>query len=226
MSLADFIPVFLTVSAVGLIISLCTEQSQIVAKTRGVFAGKIATGYMNSMRIMIINRFGSIIYIFFLGLSIDVGISNRTLLGVAIVAALGVLAYNLFLIFNRGRVLKFTSDMTDERLRETLRYGGCWYTFASFTATLCNVLGLTLPLLLSNSFPEFRLSMANTGFLLNVIFTMINVLVLETRYAAIVDTGTHQEAYRFSVLIFVTRALATLTAVSVFVTLWFALEPS
>lgn len=226
MTLADFIPVFLTVSAAGLVISLCTEQSQIVAKTRGVFAGKIATGYMNSMRIMIINRFGSIIYIFFLGLSIDVGITNRTLLGVAIAAALGVLGYNLFLILNRGKVLKFTSDMKDERLWEFLRFGGCWYTFASFTATLCNFLGLTLPLLLSNSFPEFRLSMANTGFLLNAIFTMINVLVLETRYAAIVDTGTHQEAYRFSVLIFTTRALATLTAIFVFAMTWLVLPPS
>lgn len=225
MTLADFIPVFLTVSAIGLVVSLCTEQSQIVAKTRGVFTGRIATGYMNSMRIMIINRFGSIIYIFFLGLSIDIGIRNQTLLGVAIAAALGVLGYNLFLVWNRSKVLKFSSQMKDERLWDFLRRGGCWYTFASFTATLCNVLGLTLPLLLSNSFPEFRLSMANTGFLLNVIFTMINVLVLETRYAAIVDTGTHQEAYHFSVLIFITRALATLTAIVVFATLWFALWP-
>lgn len=226
MTLADFLPVFLTISAIGLVVSLSTEQSQIVAKTRGVIAGKIATGYMNSMRVMIINRFGSILYIFFLGLSIDVGIANQTLLTVAIVSGTGVLGYNLMLIYNRAKILMFTNDVNDERLWGFMVHGGCWYTTASYLATLCNVLGLTLPLLLSNSFPEYRLSMANTGFLLNAFFTLINVLILETRYAVIVDNGTHQEAYRFSVLIFVTRAMATVTAIIVFSALWFLLAPS
>lgn len=222
MTISDFLPGFLLLSVVGLFISLCTEQSQIVAKTRGVIAGNVATGYMFAMRVMIVNRFGSIIYIFFLGLSIDLGIENRTLLTVAIVAAVGVLMYNLVLVFKRNKVLKFLDSERNERLIDFIMQGGCKYSVASYVATLCNVLGLTLPLLLSNSFPEYRLSMANTGFLLNAFFTMLNVLILETRYANIVDKGTHAEAYRFSVKIFVTRALATATALMVFATLWVA----
>lgn len=221
MTLSDFLPIFLPISAFGLIISLGAEQSQIVAKTRGAIAGKIATGYMNSMRVMIINRIGAILYIFFLGLSVDVGIKNEALLTVPIFAGIVILIYNIVLVFNRKKVLMITNDLKDEKLSEVIILGGNRYAFASFIATLCNVLGLTLPLLLSNSYPEYRLSMANTGFIFNAVFTIINVLILETHYAAILDNGSHQEAYRFSVLIFITRAIALATAIALFCVLWF-----
>ena len=217
MSLADFLPAFLTISAIGLIISLCTEQSQIVAKTRSVFIGKIATGYMSAMRIMIVNRFGAILYVFFIGLAIDLGIENQTLLIVPIIASVAVLGYNLLLVANRAKILRFVESDKEPSLPKIIILVGCRYAFASFLATLFNILGLTLPFLLSNTFPEYRLSLANSGFLLNAFFTMINVLVIETRYAAIVDEGSHEDAYRFSVAIFVMRALATVTAILTFV---------
>lgn len=216
MSLTDFLPAFLTVSAIGLVISLCTEQSQIVAKTRSVFVGKIATGYMSAMRIMILNRFGAIFYVFFIGLSIDLGIDNKTLLYVPIIASAAVLGYNLLLVANRAKVLRFGESDQDPPLPKIILLVGGRYAIASYIATVFNILGLTLPFLLSNTFPEYRLSMANTGFLLNAFFTMINVLVIETRYAAIVDEGSYRDAYQFSVAVFVMRALATLTAIVIF----------
>jgi len=216
MSLTDFLPAFLTISAIGLVISLCTEQSQIVAKTRSVFVGKIATGYMSAMRIMILNRFGAIFYVFFIGLSIDLGIDNRTLLHVPIIATVAVLGYNLVLVLNRAKILRFVESGQEPPLRRIIVLVGSRYAIASYVSTVFNILGLTLPFLLSNTFPEYRLSMANTGFLLNAFFTMINVLVIETRYAAIVDEGSHKDAYQFSVAIFVMRALATITAILTF----------
>lgn len=221
--ITTFLPAYLILAAFGLVISLCMEQSQIVAKTRGAVAGKIATGYMSAMKIMIVNRMGTIIYMFFLSLSIDIGITNRTLLTVAILSCLGVLVYNIFLVTHRTRILLVTKPAPNERVWNFLVQGGCRYSIASYGATLCNILGLTLPLLLANTFPNYRLSMANTGFLLNVFFTLINVLILETRYAEILDRGSRRRAYIFSVKIFVTRALATVTAIVALISLWVSL---
>lgn len=216
-------PLFLIIAALGLCISLCTEQSQIVAKTRGAFAGHIATGYMSAMRIMIFNRAGTILYMFFIALCIDTGITNHTLLLIAIASSIGVMGYNIFLVFNRAQVLSYTADMGGEKIVNILFARDRLQTFASFIATFCNILGLTLPFLLSNSFPEYRLTMANTGFLLNVIFTLINVMILETRYAYLLDHDTKASTYFFVVKIFIARTFATLCAIIVFTSfiIWF-----
>lgn len=221
---SDFQPLLLIIAGLGLSLSLCTEQSQIVAKTRGAFAGKIATGYMSAMKIMMVNRAGSIIYVFFLSLCIDMGTTNQNLLLVSIASAMGVLVYNTTLVVNRVRVLSYDDPTSSESMMAFLFQRETYYTIAAFTATLCNILGLTLPFLLSNSFPEYRLTMANTGFLLNIFFTMITVMILETRYAKILDHGTNAEAYYYVVKIFLARVFSTIVALLVFVTLLFWLS--
>lgn len=216
MSIADFLPLYLFGAACGLIISLCTEQSQIVAKVRSAQRGKIAAGYNMAMKIMIVNRFGTIIYMFLIALSIDIGIENQAVLNVALVAGAGVMCYNLILILARRRLLdvKVIPD-TKESWIGFLTEGGIKYTVASFAATMLNVLGLTLPLLLSNSIPEYRLSMANTGFLLNTFFTLINVLLLESHMARLLDKNAKHEAYVFATKVFIARMAAVLASCGV-----------
>lgn len=222
--LPQFVPVFLTLAAIGLIVFLVTEQSQIIAKVRGARRSAIATGYNNSMKIMIVNRLGSILYMFFLALSIDVGISNQDFLATTICAALAVLVFNAWLIVRRARVLMAeVPEGTRESVIGFLSQGGFYYASASFAATVLNILGTTMPLLLSNMIPEYRLSLANTSFLLNAFFTLINVLILEARLAQILDSGKHHDAYVFAVLVFLTRSVATITTILVFAGLWWVL---
>lgn len=215
-------PLFVLAAATGLFLALGTEQSQIVAKTRGAFAGKIATGYMNSMRIMVCNRLGAILYVMFVSLCIDTGISNRGLLVPALVGTFGVLGYNVFLTAKRSSVLAFPEGQGTVPLRAIWLQSDRRYSVAAFAATLCNILGLTLPFLLANSFPDYRLTLANTGFLLNAVFTLLNVILLEGRYAALIDGGSHCDAYLFVVRIFLSRVLATATALVGFAALWLA----
>jgi len=165
------------------------------------------------MRIMIVNRAGTIVYVFFLSLCIDTGITNRTLLIVSIFSSVFVIIYNLFLILNSAKLLEYSADLQRENFMHFLFERDKLYTFASFFATLCNVLGLTLPFLLSNTFPEYRLTMANTGFLLNLFFTLINVIILEKRYAYLLDHETNTATYYFVMKIFIARSFAMLAAV-------------
>jgi len=113
-------PFFLVIAGFGLWLSLCMEQSQIVAKTRGAFAGNIATGYMSAMRIMIVNHAGTIVYVFFLSLCIDTGITNRILLIVSIFSSVFMIIYNLFLILNSAKLLEYSADLQRENFMHFL----------------------------------------------------------------------------------------------------------
>lgn len=222
-SLTNYLPLILVLASFGLILALCTEQTQVIAKMRGAQSGNIASGYSTAMKIMMLNRLGTIFYMFFLGLAIDLGLENNTLLAVTITAALGTLLYNVFLLVRRRQLLNFHQSIKDgpEVLKDFLTAFGPRITLASYVATLLNILGLTLPLLLSNSFPQYRLSLANTGFLLNTFFTLINVLILESRIASILDQGAKEESYTFATMIFITRLFALFSAAVIFACLMF-----
>lgn len=219
LNLSAFLPAFMIFSIGGLVVSLCAEQSQIVAKMRGMMRGKIASGYSSAMKIMLANRFGTIIFMFFLALSIDIGIPNITIINIALTAFSIVIFYNGWLLFASPKILLIT-DSTEKKslqfLYKSLRNTGIRYAFGSYLATLLNLVGLTLPLLLSNSLPEYRLSMANTGFLLNAFFTFINVLLLETKIASLMDNKNQIEAYEFTITIFVFRTFAILTVICLY----------
>lgn len=225
---APFLGIFLIIAAVGLAASLYTEQTQIIAKIRGALKNQIASGYNSAMKIMLVNRFGTILFTFFLALSIDVGISNLKIIIVAMCAVSVVLCYNVYLAVNSQKILFYTppEDQPLTPLYKALGQVRQRYVIGCYLATLLNIMGLTLPLLLSNSFPEYRLSMANTGFLLNAFFTMINVLLLEARLAQVLDKQDKQGAYEFALSIFVTRAIAILTAIMIYIALlWWLYAP-
>lgn len=219
--LSSLQPIFLIIACFGLFFSISSEQSQIVARTRGAFAGRIATGYNRAMRIMIFQRFGAIGYVLFISLCIDTGVSNQAIVLVSITASLGVMMYNLKLVLDRAKVLQFDGENKSERLSEYLFGESKRYALASYAATLFNIMGLSLPFLLSNMFPEYRLTMANTGFILNAFFTMINVLIIESRYSHIVDHDTNDDVYRFVVMVFLSRALSLFCAALILVGLLF-----
>ena len=220
MDLTALIPIILIFAALGLFLALCSEQSQIVAVVLGGRKGTIAAGYNTAMKIMLFNRAGTIIYMLLLSFAIDVGVSNTMVIAVALLSALLVLCFNITLLLRRHKVFGVgAEERQNESILFFLREGGWHYSSASMFATSMHVLGLTLPLLLSNSIPEYRLTMAQTGFLLNAIFTFINVLFIEQRVAKILDHGTRHDAYVFANKVFISRSIAVFIVCLIFTAL-------
>jgi len=215
MTLINYIPILLAAACAGLWLSLSTEQSQIVAKTKNALAGRIATGYMRAMQIMILNRLGTIIYTLCLSLSIEIGISNQKLLMVSMFSCCGVFIYNLFLLLRRRNILKFNGSEADYSISKILFHQKIYILLAVYSATLLNVLGLTIPMLLSNSIPDYRLTLSNTGFLLNTGFTLVNVLIIERNFARLIDVRAHGDTYIFVTSVFTMRLTALFTALAV-----------
>jgi hypothetical protein len=80
---------------------------------------------------------------------------------------------------------------------------------ASFVATVFGLLGLSLPMLMSAAYPQLRLTLANTGFLFNSVFTIISVFFIESYFARLVDQNeSFEKASMFVGLIFLMRLLA------------------
>lgn len=197
----------------GLLIAVFTDHLQTVAKYRGAKRNKIASGYNQAMKIMVLNRIGAVLYFLFLSFSIDNGVDTVQLkfgLGaVSVICAVPVLL--TFLLLDR--------KLPENNIGGAINFKN--YPFkimvAAFIATTFNNLGLTIPWIAASIFPDFRLTLANTSFLFNTIFTVINVFYIEQKLASIIDAN-HVDLENFTSGLIIARAGAlAVTGISILV---------
>ena len=198
----------LTLAAIGLTISIIVEQSQLIAKYLGVVRKKVAGGYNLAMKIMVLNRLGAVLYFLLISLAIDFG-SKADLIGHFFIVAIIAIA-----IFNLGVTVKLIVG-NKFKIRDVLKSDLAYLpVFMSMVASLFGILGLTLPMLLSASNPDLRLTMANTGFLLNSIFTIITVFFVESYLAKLIDDpAQNHRTIHFVITVFAMRFLGALIAI-------------
>lgn len=199
----------------GLFIAILFEQSQLLAKYQGARRQVVATGYNNAMKLVVANRVGAVLYFFFIALAIDGGIAPGELAGALalVVAAIGLANLALALFF--ARKLNPGTPAGALFLPHGRLGTGDWLALAgALVATAFNYAGLTVPLIWSASYPELRLTLANSGFLFNSIFTLFNVFLVEARIARLIDEGSDAIA-PFVGGIFGARLLAAVAVVPV-----------
>lgn len=202
--------VYLTLASIGLAISIIIDQAQLIAKFSGALKKRVAGGYNTAMKIMVLNRFGAALYFMFIALSIDLGM-QASVIGIFFFAAICVVA--VFDIVTAVRLaVKYRLmliDLVDAQLSLSP-------VFMSMIASMFGILGLTLPMLLSSANPELRLTMANTGFLLNSVFTIITVFFVESYLAKIIDDPDQQHRMiLFVTAVFVLRFFGAVLAIVV-----------
>lgn len=203
--LADFRVWALLISLLGLIFAMFTEQLQLIAKYQGALRNTVAGGYNNAMKIMVMNRLGGVLYFLFMAFAIDLGTQAET---VALYTGLSAIALAMLsgIVFIR---------LIDDRLAlladlRIIEHAGRRVVYLSFFANIFNILGLTVPMILSAWVPEFRLTLANTGFFFNIIFTVINIFIIENHIAKLIDVKA-STLKEFTRLIFLSRFAAALT---------------
>lgn len=204
----------IVLASVGLIICIVIEQSQLIAKYLGAVRKKVAGGYNSAMKIMVLNRFGAVLYFLLISLSIDLGMEAERISAFFAVSILSVAIFNLVV------VLKLVIENT-VMLRDIFSAKLALVPiFMSMIAALFGILGLTFPMLLSAENPSLRLTMANTGFLLNAVFTIVTVFFVESYLAKIIDDieQQHRIVY-FVIAVFVMRFVAALAALALMLVL-------
>lgn len=199
--------ILLAFATIGLAICIVIEQSQLLLKYSGAVKQKVAGGYNAAMKIMVLNRFGAVLYFFIISIVIDLGVRAATIASAFVFAIVAIAIFDLAIVI---------SSMRREQLSpgEVLGGGHAFLPIAmSSIAALFGILGLTLPMLLSSENPALRLTMANSGFLLNSIFTIITVFFVESYLAKIIDGSSDQRHIgSFVVAVFVMRFLSAIAA--------------
>lgn len=205
----------LLLAGVGLIMASAFEQMQMLAKYFGAERGFVALGYNNAMKLMVGNRLGAVLYFFFMALAIDtlVEASSLKMFLAGAVVVIGLSNIALLVYFRKAQtriaVTKFSNNQND-----SAQGSMTVAIYGAYLATTFNLVGLTLPMIWSATYPELRLTLANTGFLFNSIFTVINVFIVESRIANLIDD---RSAIMMSLMerIFLARLLAALSAIPV-----------
>ena len=168
--------IFIVIAVLGLTTAVILDQLQVVAKVQGAAKSKIASGYHNAMKLLVLNRVGAVFYFTSIAIIIETKHGAETVQSVMFYALLLIV---LFLTFGLGfyrRKKILTLKLRMSRL-----------TAASMVANFCNLIGLTVPWLLGSYFMEYRLMLANTSFIVNSLYTVINVLYLEKILADAID---------------------------------------
>jgi len=197
---------FLSLAALGLAMAIIVEHVQLLAKYNGARAGKVAKGYTMAMKILLLNRIGTVLYFLFIAIAVDMGNTSATITYYFIYALVAVAVANILvtLWFLKGKGLYGSLF----RLKDISFLA----LLAAFIAPLFGLLGLTIPILLSADNPEFRLTLANTGFLFNSIFSLINIFFVESYIAKLIDEN-NEKLSRFVALVFIARVLSASTVV-------------
>ena len=178
--------ILLVFAVLGMWISITTEVGQIIQKMKGGISKQVATGYSSAMKLMVVNRFGTISFLLATGLLIDQGATPNEVIKIALIAVLGVvfitsgLNYYVYRLSLNSVFMELDSQIESSR--------GSKLVFATaYFATILNISGLVVPLAFASQYPEYRLTLANTGFLFNTAFTLINVFVIEAVLAGKID---------------------------------------
>jgi len=203
---------FLAFAVVGLATCVIVEQAQLLVKYRGVRQARVAGGYNDAMKIMVLNRLGTVLYFLFIALAIDLGADAATLARYFLISFALIAASNVAVVVMFWRKFKLKLGTL---LASDVRRGP---VVAAFFATVFGLFGLTIPMLLSAQNPALRLTMANTGFVFNSVFTIITVFFVENYLARLIDRKTDDdETTSFVALVSIVRLLSALVCIGLMV---------
>ena len=194
----------------GLILANFADQAQVYFRTRGAVAARVAMGYQRATEVMLINRLGAAIYFLAVSIYVETSGTPDTLMGLITVALVFVVIGNL------GMMHKLVQDFGLKDLARVVETEKPVLA-ASVVATLFGLAGLTLPYLAGIYIPAFRLTLSNAAFILNSIFTLLIVLVVDKRIAVYIDEENEAlPSLAIAVIAFKTCAIALYALIFLF----------
>ena len=187
------------ISLMGLFIAVLADHFQLLAKYTGAVERRVAHGYNSAMKIMVVNRLGAVLYFVFISYNIDIGILPKQLkLGLSI-AIFFLLVASILIVIWLKRI--------EPRSKLNFSVLGDAVLWVNLLATIFNILGLTIPWIAGAEWPEYRLTLANTSFLFNTIYTVVNVFYIEHKFAVLVDRES-RNILSFVVSVTISRTIA------------------
>jgi hypothetical protein len=192
-----------------------------------IMAAPVLGAHLGSI-FMLVNRATTALALLTIGYLVDTSIPSSHLLTIYASASLIIAVLHLPLL-RRGpllslslvafrhiygktcepQVIQAARDLHGERVEYKLSTAVAGVTALGF-------LGLLAPSLLAASYLDYRATLMQTGFILNSVASIINVLQVERRIAMVMDSGTQQQINALYSSYTVSRAVGYLAAMLAF----------
>jgi len=180
---ADLLPYLFSLCVITYVLAVFTEQLQIIFKVDGYINSKVASGYNNALKVLLVNRAGMVTFLLSISILIDTKTNFSVIKNIFLtsIIILIILSLMLFFYFRKKYGKHYIDDPNVSKAVENK------FILIGIAAFILNVLGLQLPLLLGSVFYDYRMTLQNTGFIFNTFFTIINVFYLENVIAKYID---------------------------------------
>ena len=166
--------------SLGYILANASDQYQIVARLNGALTGKVASGYQLAMEVMLINRVGAAFYFLSTALFIERDGQLGRYIFIIGVSLFVVTVMNAFFLGYVGKRIKVKDKLI---FRQYLSLG-----IFSIIAFVFGHAGLTVPYIAGFIWTDYRLTFANSGFVLSSVFTLITTLVIDKKLSKEIDS--------------------------------------
>tara|TARA_A100001388_G_C28733336_1_gene482723 strand:+ start:457 stop:1140 length:684 start_codon:yes stop_codon:yes gene_type:complete len=199
--------------------------------TSGI-VGKVAIFNHMSLIAMMFNRFSVALTLPVLGFLLDYGVNQDFLIMTILGAITLYLFLNIILIFFSYKISKTLISMlrfydqkdTSQLNKELFKVNSFGFDLPSCFFYFIILLGFFLPSILASFFLEWRASIMQFGFTLNVLGTLINVLLIEKKVSLAIDGKDAKNVLDLSNRILIGRFIgAFLALITIFFIL--ALKP-
>ena len=195
---------------VGFFLANFADQMQLYIRIDGALKSKIAGGFQRAMEVMLINRFGAAMYFLSVSLYLESGGGYELFLQIISLSLL-VLCFFNSLIFWRLRTISTKS------MGKGVTQSYASTCLAAFGATVFGLMGLTIPYVAGILIPEYRLTLANSGFILNSVFTLLIVLIVDKKVSEYIDDGNDQLAGLGASVVFAKSCGLAVVCISFFI---------
>lgn len=187
---------FLIVSSLASVVIV--ETLYLVFRALGAFHSIPMIGAHVSSVLMLVNRVFASLLLLSIGYAVDSYYTSLSLLLLYLIS-MAIVSAAMFLLCIKMDVnfslFKFVvhrihhRDVSKIALSRNTGVRRCSVDWAVALTLAISIIGLVLPSLLAVSFREYRATLMQTGFLLNVFATVWNVLVVEKKIASVCETG-------------------------------------
>lgn len=225
------IEIFYIIVWIGLVLSVIVDNLVVTSRFAAASLGSNAIGAYLSQVLSLLSRLSVVLFLPFSALLIDLGAQTQNFIFLYFLCSISMVVIilllfknrNIFYYFFMGRVQKLLPNKSFQKV--VIQQ----YIFnikdvknplfiASFFVASINLIGLTLPLIISSIYSDYSTFLSHLGGVINVSATLVNTFILERRLSISFESSMQND--QILVLLVISRIFAYALVSIIFIT-WY-----
>lgn len=225
------IEIFYIIVWTGLVLSVIVDNLVVTSRFAAASLGSNAIGAYLSQVLSLLSRLSVVLFLPFSALLIDLGAQTQNFIFLYSLCSISMVVIilllfkyrNIFYYFFMGKVQKLLPDKSFQKVEITqyilkMKDIKNPLFIASFFVASINLIGLTLPLIISSIYSDYSTFLSHLGGVINVSATLVNTFILERRLSISFESSMKND--EILVLLVISRVFAYALVSIIFLT-WY-----